>query len=269
MFMEILGYLLAAVMGLTLGLIGGGGSILTVPILVYVLKISPVLATSYSLVVVGSAAAFGAIRYHKMDLVSYKIGLIFGLPSLAAVYITRLYLIPALPEVFFEWNGISFTKDVFIMVFFSALMILTAIFMIRSNGAPTVSAKNGMGFTRAILTVFEGLFVGTVTGIVGAGGGFLIVPALVLLAGIPMKLAVGTSLFIIALKSLVGFAGDLQAGVELDITLLLFFLGATLIGMFAGTHYSKNVPEKRLKHLFGWFVLVLGIIMTIEQVYDL
>lgn len=263
---EIIGYILAAFMGLTLGLIGGGGSILTVPILVYVLGINPVKSTSYSLLVVGSAALFGAFRYHFKGLIQYKAAALFGLPSLASVYLTRLYLMPAIPDEILSIQGFLMTKAILIMVLFSSLMVVTAYFMIRSNGKPALSQGNkSLTLKHTCFIALEGSVVGLVTGIVGAGGGFLIVPALVLLVGLPMKEAVATSLLIIALKSLAGVVGDLQAHVSFDWLLLSYFLGFTLGGMFLGTYLAPRVSDTKLKKAFGWFVFVLGVAMLGEQ----
>ncbi|NCP62528.1 MAG: sulfite exporter TauE/SafE family protein [Alphaproteobacteria bacterium] len=263
---DIAGYILAAFMGLTLGMIGGGGSILTVPIFVYVLSINPVKSTSYSLLVVGAAALFGALRYHFENLVNYRAAAIFGLPSLVSVYLTRRYLMPALPEEILVINGFLITKAIFIMVLFASLMVTTAYFMIRSNGKPTPPRNPHLTLRNLLIVAVEGSMVGIVTGIVGAGGGFLIVPALVLLVGLSMKEAVATSLLIIALKSLAGVIGDLQAHVTFDWVLLGYFLGFTLGGMFLGTHLAHRVSDGKLKKTFGWFVLILGVMMLCGQI---
>lgn len=266
---ESAGYILAAFMGLTLGMIGGGGSILTVPILVYVLNINPIKSTSYSLFIVGFAALFGALRYHVKNLVNYKAAALFGLPSLASVYLTRRFLMPAIPEEVLVLKGFIVTKAIFIMVIFASLMVTTAYFMIRSNGKPPAPRKSHLSLQSFMIIAMEGSVVGIITGIVGAGGGFLIVPALVLLVGLPMKEAVATSLFIIALKSLAGVVGDLQADVTFDWIFLSYFLGFTLGGMFLGTHLAHRVCEGKLKKIFGWFVLILGMMMLSAQLNQL
>ncbi|HBN22958.1 MAG TPA: permease [Holosporales bacterium] len=262
---ESIGYILAAFMGLSLGMIGGGGSILTVPILVYALSINPVKSTSYSLFIVGTAALFGALRYHFKNLVNYKAAALFGLPSLVSVYLTRRYLMPAIPEEVLVINGFLVTKAIFIMLLFTSLMVTTAYFMIRSNGKPTLPRKTHLTLQSLLIIALEGILVGGVTGIVGAGGGFLIVPALVLLVGLPMREAVATSLLIIALKSLAGVIGDLQAHVAFDWVFLFYFLGFTLGGMFLGTHFAHHISDVKLKKTFGWFVLILGIMMLSGQ----
>ncbi|MFA0960426.1 sulfite exporter TauE/SafE family protein [Roseivirga sp. BDSF3-8] len=260
--MEILGYLLAVVMGFTLGLLGGGGSILTVPILVYVLGVEPVLATAYSLFVVGSTAVIGGAQKHRQGLVRWKTGIVFAIPSLVAVLLTRLYLVPAIPETIFRLDGFSFTKDIAIMVFFGVVMLLASYSMIKDRKDTSEQKEKPFNFP---LILAEGLIVGVITGLVGAGGGFLIVPALVLLVGLPIKEAVGTSLVIIAIKSLIGFLGDIGSGQDINWTFLLLFTACSFAGMFIGTYATRFVSADRLKKGFGWFVLAMGIFIILSE----
>lgn len=260
--MDILGFALAIVMGFTLGLLGGGGSILTVPILVYVLGISPVLGTAYSLFVVGSTAVVGGWRKHTQGLVAWKPGLIFAVPSLIAVFLTRRYLVPAIPEVLFEINNFVFTRDIAIMTFFGIVMLLASYSMIRKRKGGNAEKTKSLNFP---LIIAEGAVVGVVTGLVGAGGGFLIVPALVLLVGLPMKKAVGTSLVIIAIKSLIGFLGDLGTGQLIDWPFLGLFTSFSIIGMLLGIYTTRFIAPGNLKRVFGWFVLVMGVFIIIKE----
>lgn len=254
--MEIIGYVASVVMGVSLGLIGGGGSILTIPILVYLFGVEPVHATAYSLFVVGFTSLVGSVSHLKNNGVHIKTALIFGAPSIAAVYATRRFAMPLIPDTI--WVGtFSVTKPGLIMVIFAFLMLLASVTMIRKSGKP--GAKPGQGNYNYPLIFGEGLLVGGVTGLVGAGGGFLIIPALVLLAGLPMKQAVGTSLVIIALKSLIGFTGDLGAGLATDYTFLILFTSFATAGILAGSYLQRFVSEETLKPAFGWFVLVMGV----------
>lgn len=262
--MEYLGYLLAIVMGFTLGLLGGGGSILTVPILVYVMGIEPVTATAYSLFVVGSTAVIGGWRKHQHRQVEWKTGILFALPSLVAVFVTRYYIIPAIPEVIARFNGFTLTKDLAVMIFFAIIMLLTGLSMVM-NGAP--DEKKKASSPNIPLIIVEGLAVGVITGLVGAGGGFLIVPALVLLVGMPMKKAVGTSLVIIALKSLIGFLGDIGSGQEIDWMLLVLFTAFSMGGLLLGTWATKKVNQQSLKNGFGWFVLVMAAFIFLNELF--
>lgn len=259
---EILGYVGALLIGLVLGLIGGGGSILTVPILVYALTLNPVIATAYSLFVVGTTSLVGAIKNISKGMVDFKTAIIFAIPAFIAVYLTRAYLIPAIPEELFEIGGFMVTKNLAIMLFFAFIMLLASVSMIRNKRDE--SEEDSVITYNYPLIIVEGLVVGTITGIVGAGGGFLIIPALVLLAKLPMKKAVATSLFIIAIKSLIGFLGDVQ-NLEIDWTFLLSFTAISVVGIFIGIWLNKFIDGKKLKKGFGWFVLAMGIYIIYKE----
>lgn len=253
---EIIAYGFAILIGVSLGLIGGGGSILTLPVLVYLLGINPVLSTAYSLFVVGSTALVGSVNYMKKGLVSYKTAIIFAIPSLTAVFLTRKYLIPLVPDELFSIGGFLVTKNIAIMIFFALVMLIASYSMIRDKREET--NENQEPVYNIPLIIVEGILVGVLTGIVGAGGGFLIIPALVLLAKLPMKMAVGTSLLIIAAKSLIGFLGDV-ANQPIDWIFLIQFTGLSIVGIFIGTYLSKFIPGAKLKKGFGWFVLLMGV----------
>ncbi|MCR9153649.1 MAG: sulfite exporter TauE/SafE family protein [Bacteroidetes bacterium] len=261
--MEIIGYILAIVMGFSLGLLGGGGSILTVPILVYVLNIEPVLATAYSLFVVGSTSVVGAMRKNKLGLVDLKTGLSFAIPSLIAVFFTRYTIVPAIPEQLWEFNNFVLSKEIAIMIFFAIIMLLASYSMIRGRKEGEVDPEPKP--LNIPLVLVEGLVVGIITGLVGAGGGFLIVPALVVLVGLPIKIAVGTSLLIIALKSLIGFLGDLGSGQDIDWLFLVIFSSFSIVGMYLGIYTTKFVKGASLKKGFGWFVLIMGIFILLKE----
>jgi uncharacterized membrane protein YfcA len=261
------GYFAAIFIGLSLGIMGGGGSILTVPVLVYLLGVSPVLSTAYSLFVVGSTAVVGAAGYARKGLVSLHTAVVFLLPSLLAVFAVRKVLMPAIPHELFMVGGLMFTKDLLVLVAFAVLMVGAATSMIRSQPAEQGLA-NELWTTQKLnypLILSIGLVVGTLTGFVGAGGGFLIIPALVLGARLPMKLAVGTSLAIIALNSLIGFAGDLSAGTSIVWPFLLGFLAFALGGIVLGTYLARFIPGARLKPAFGWFTLAMGSFILIKE----
>ncbi len=246
----------ALIIGVVLGLVGGGGSILTVPVLVYLLGIEPVIATAYSLFVVGSAAVVGAVRNMQQKMVDVRTAFVFAVPAFIAVYATRRYLIPAIPESLGHIGSMQITKDVAIMLFFAVIMLLAAIAMIR-NRSDEQKEESVRSYNYPLI-IIEGLVVGVLTGIVGAGGGFLIIPALVLLAQLPMKKAVGTSLLIIAFKSLIGFIGDIQ-NVEIDWRFLLAFTAFAIVGILVGIYLARFINGKRLKTGFGYFVLLIGI----------
>lgn len=266
--MIVLGYILAVLVGVSLGLIGSGGSILTVPILVYIMGVDPVLATAYSLFIVGATALVGGIQSASLGRVDFKTVIIFGIPSIAAVYLTRAFIVPFIPENVFSVGGFEVTKPILLMLLFAAVMVAASISMIKpSKNKGTESTEEVKMTYNYPMILLEGTVVGVLTGLVGAGGGFLIIPALVLLAKMPMKLAVGTSLFIIATKSLIGFTGDLKGAEVIDWTLLGIFTAASVIGIFIGILLAKKIPGEKLKTAFGWFVLVMGIYIIVKELF--
>ncbi len=260
----VLGYICALFIGLILGLIGGGGSILTVPILVYLFSLNPVTATAYSLFVVGSTTFFGSIKNINKGMIDYKAGVIFAVPSFIAVYITRKYLVPKIPEKLFLINDFLLTKDVAIMMFFSFLMLVAAFYMIKDKELAV--AKNTLIKYNYPSLITQGFTIGILTAIIGAGGGFLIVPALVIWTKLPMKKAVGTALFIIAIKSLIGFIGDVE-NLKIDWVFLLSFTSISVIGIYLGIYISNFIEGKRLKRAFGWFVFIMSISILFLEVF--
>lgn len=260
----ILGYCAALLIGVTLGLIGGGGSILTVPVLVYLLGISPMLSTAYSLFVVGSTSLVGSIEYMRKGLVNYRAGVVFAVPSFISVFLTRKYLVPAIPDPIFTIDSFALSKNTGIMIFFAVIMLMAAFSMIKSKKPESTAALDTVQFNFPLIAL-EGAVVGMLTGLVGAGGGFLIIPALVLLAKLPMKMAVGTSLLIIAAKSLIGFLGDVGTQM-IDWAFLLSFTAMSIVGIFIGTYLSRYIPAEKLKNSFGWFVLTMAVYIVWKEI---
>lgn len=262
-FTEVLGYLCALLIGVVLGLIGGGGSILTVPVFVYLISINPITATAYSLFVVGVSALVGALRNMQKGLVDFRTAIVFSIPAFIAVYAARKYILPAIPAELFSVGDFLVTKNTGIMVFFALIMLVASYSMIRER-------KNGNGEEPKVtynypLIILEGILIGLITGLVGAGGGFLIIPALVLLAKLPMKKAVATSLLIIATKSLIGFLGDVQT-MAINWAFLLSFTTLSVIGIFIGVWLNKFIDGNKLKKAFGWFVLVMGVYIIYMEI---
>lgn len=264
--MITLGYILAIVVGISLGLIGSGGSILTVPILVYIMGVDPVLATAYSLFIVGATALVGGVQSARQGRVDFKTALIFGIPSIIAVYATRAFIVPFIPESVFTVFGFEVTKPILLMILFAVVMVAASITMIKPQKHKIEDENAPMKYNYPMI-LLEGSVVGVLTGLVGAGGGFLIIPALVLLAKMPMKKAVGTSLFIIAAKSLIGFTGDLKGSEIIDWSLLGIFTTASIIGIIIGIFMAKKIPGEKLKTAFGWFVLVMGIYIIVKELF--
>lgn len=311
--MEIIGYIGALLMGVSLGLIGGGGSILTVPILVYLFATDAVLATAYSLFIVGLTSLVGSLSHISQGNIHWRTAFVFGLPSIVGVYLTRLYVVPIIPSTVFQIGEFELTKSLFLLILFAIIMLLASFSMIRpskkellitndelpianeqstfvtvndnnqqlttnnrqltiANNFKQVQTTLNLQASQTIeynylLILAEGLIVGGVTGLVGAGGGFLIIPALVLLAKLPMKQAIGTSLVIIALKSLIGFTGDLKGSEAINWEFLLFFSGVAVIGIIVGSLLSKKISNETLKPAFGWFVLVMGVYIIIKELF--
>ena len=264
-FIEIIGYIASLIIGISLGLIGGGGSILTVPVLVYLFGVDPVMATAYSLFIVGSTSLVGTFSKYRQGLVNMKTALIFGIPSIAAVYATRKFIVPLIPDEVFTVGDFVVTKAILLMILFAVLMVFASVSMICEkktiNGEPEVEQK----FNYPLILV-EGAIVGLLTGLVGAGGGFLIIPALVILSKLPMKQAVGTSLLIIAAKSLIGFTGDL-GHYTMDWKLLGIVTVLAITGIFLGNMLSHKIDGDKLKKGFGWFVLVMGIYVIAKELF--
>jgi uncharacterized protein len=258
--MEIAGYLASLLIGVSLGLIGGGGSILTVPVLVYLFAISPTIAISYSLFIVGFTSLVGAYNNYRKGLVNFKTVLLFGSSSVATVFVTRKFIIPFLPDVFFKLGSFQVTHSLFVMVVFAILMVAASVSMIKNK---TVEAETKAKSSPMILVVY-GVLIGLVTGFLGAGGGFLLIPALVILMKLPMKEAIGTSLLIIALNSLIGFVGDIGRH-PIDWKFILMISAIAMAGIFVGGHFNQKVNSEKLKKAFGWFVLVMGFYIIIRE----
>jgi len=259
--LNIYGAIGALLIGIVLGLTGGGGSILTVPIMVYVLNVNPITSTAYSLFVVGSTALAGTIRNAQKGMIEYKTAIVFAIPAFIAVFLTRKFIIPSIPDVLFHFNDFVFTKDLAIMVFFAVLMLFASFSMIK--GRKEVEIKKDATFNYPLI-IIEGIVVGILTGLVGAGGGFLIIPALVLFANLPMKRAVATSLLIIAVKSLIGFLGDV-GNIDINWPFLLFFTSLSVVGIIIGIWLNNFIDGRKLKKAFGYFIFFMAIIIIIKE----
>lgn len=261
--MEIVGLIASIFIGISLGLIGGGGSILTVPVLVYLFQINPVVATAYSLFIVGTTSIFGSISYFQKGLINIKTAIVFGIPSIVAVYITRAYIVPAIPTEAFRIGEFIVTKSILLMLLFALLMVFASYSMIKKDKKTNSEKSERQQFNYPLILI-EGTIVGILTGLVGAGGGFLIIPALVVLSKLPMKEAVGTSLVIIAAKSLIGFFGE-SGETILDWWFLIKVTAFAIVGIIIGMALSKKINGAKLKPAFGWFVLVMGIYIILKE----
>lgn len=262
--MEIIAYLAAAFIGISLGLIGGGGSIMTMPVLVYLFGVNPLLATSYSLFIVGSTSLVGAVNNYRKGQSNLKAALYFGIPSVFTVFITRKYIVPIIPENLLSIGGYTIGSNLITMVLFGVLMLMASISMIwpKQSNVSGNECKDCLRFSKLL---GYGIAIGLITGLLGAGGGFLLIPALIFLLKLPMKKAIGTSLLIIALNSLIGFTGDL-GHFKIQWNFLLLVTSIAIVGLFIGNWLSKMISGERLKKGFGWFVLVMGIYIILKEI---
>jgi uncharacterized membrane protein YfcA len=205
----------------------------------------------------------GVFPKYKVGLVDVRTALIFGAPSIATVFLTRQWLVPTIPDTIWQTSGFVLTKSVLLMLLFAVLMVAASVSMIRDQKATNEAAPSELSFNYPLILI-EGAIVGVLTGLVGAGGGFLIIPALVLLTKLPMKKAVGTSLLIIAAKSLIGFTSDASQQ-AMDWALLLSITSLAVAGIFGGNALSKKIEGAKLKKGFGWFVLVMGVYILLKE----
>ena len=264
--MEILAYIASALIGISLGLIGGGGSIMTVPVLVYLFGISPLLATSYSLFIVGATSMVGAYNNYRKGLVNIKTALLFGIASITTVFLTRKFVIQRLPKHIAQIGLFELTENILTMILFAVLMIAAAIAMISSGGKNDVKDMPARKSLNLPKLLGYGAAIGLVTGLLGAGGGFLLIPMLVLFVGLPMKEAIGTSLLIIALNSLIGFTGDL-GHFKIDWLFLIKITAIAVAGTFIGDAINKKADSNKLKKGFGWFVLIMGFYIITKELF--
>lgn len=261
---EFIGYVSSVFVGLILGLLGGGGSILSIPILVYLFHIEPVRASAYSLFIVGTTSLVGAIPKYREQLVNLRTGFIFGIPSIISIFCTRKWILPLIPDELFAAGSMVVSKRLLVLGLFAVLMVLAALPMIRSRTNFTSDSKR----FRTFLVIVEGILIGFLTGLVGAGGGFLIIPALVFLTGLPFKTAVGTSLFIISVNSLLGFAGDLM-NYSMDWPFLISISLLAMAGILVGNRLARSIDGGMLKVAFGWLTLIMGIFILFQEILQI
>jgi len=257
---EFLGYCCSVFVGIVLGLLGGGGSILSIPILVYLFGIEPVLAQAYSLFIVGVTSLVGAIPKYRENLVNIKTGILFGIPAIVTIFFTRHWIVPAIPNIIFHNNDFIFTKRELLLGTFALLMVLASFQLIRNKR----EVKSDNRKFRVFLVIVEGTLIGFLTGLVGAGGGFLIIPALVFLTGLPFKTAVGTSLFVIAINSLTGFSGDLLKH-SMDWQFLITITALAVVGILIGNFMSRRIAALYLRKAFGWITLIVGTWILLKE----
>lgn len=261
--MEFVGYFFSFIIGITLGLFGSGGSILMVPVMVYIFKIEASNATYFSLFIVGITSLIGAIRYYINKLISFSSLILFSIPSAIGVLFARKIMLPFIPDHIGTIQNLTITKNFLLMILFALLMISAAVFMIR--GVKTISTNSSISKQRFTL-LFVGFLVGILTGLIGAGGGFIIIPALIFLLNFDMKSAVGTSLSIICINTLVGFFSDFNFQ-QTPLEFLLSICFVAILGIIIGSKLTQRIQSEKLKPYFGGFILIMGIYIIINEIF--
>jgi uncharacterized membrane protein YfcA len=261
--MEIVGFIMALVIGVSLGLIGGGGSILAVPVLAYMFGLDEKIATAYSLFIVGTGALVGGLKHSQNKNVDWRTAMVFGLPAVVGVWIIRHFVVPALPDTLFTVSDFSFTRRMGMFGLLAILMLASAYSMLKDKKIE--EGRIGNVIYNYPLILIEGIIVGAITGFVGAGGGFLIIPALMLLTNLDIKKVIGTSLIIIAFKSLLGFLLGDSLILFIDWQFLMVFSIITLVGIFLGLYLGKFIDGKKLKKGFGYFILMMVLFIFIME----
>lgn len=259
-----MGYAGAMLTGLVLGLLGGGGAMFSIPVLVYLFHIPPSVATGYSLFLVGVTAMSGAIQNTRHNLVDFKAALYYGIPSVITVYVIRRFVIHSLPDILWQTANFTLHKDDAILMLLAVVMMLVGVKMITEK--PKVQTgeepEHKMNFPVLILIA---VLIGAFVGVAGAGGGFLMTPALIYFANLHMKKAIGTSLVLVSVNSFLGFAGDLGASPHMDWIFLLKFSGFSIAGVFIGSYFSSRVNGLKLKNAFGWFMVLMGVYIAVRE----
>jgi uncharacterized protein len=259
---EFFGYFFGLIMGITLGLIGAGGSTMTVPIMVYLFGLDTVLATTYSLFIVGFTSLIGSYKQYRLGNISWKFVVLFGISSILAVILSRTYLIHLIPTEIIHTTNFLLTKNTLLLVVFACMMLFASISMIKNKAYEIEDANLEINRFQIVLA---GLLVGFITGIVGVGGGFLIIPVLTNWAKLPIKKAVATSLIIITINSLIGFGVDHNGLKRIDWIHMSIFSLIAIVGIMIGIKLSTKIPGEKLKPLFGWFILLMGTSILISE----
>jgi uncharacterized protein len=258
--MEFVGYLALIGIGIALSLMGAGGSLLSVPILVYLFSLDVVTASSYSLFIVGTTSLLGALLKQKDQRADLRAGVIFAMSSVVAVFSTRKWIIPSIPDEILLANDLLVTKRALILVVFAMLVIVSSLMMLmKYSWAPIDQGKQRLKFLLPV-----GFATGIIGGFVGAGGGFLILPSLVIFARLPFKIAIGTTLLVIGFNSLLGFLGDVM-NYSINWLFLAMITGLASLGMLLGNLVSAKIPSYHLRLSFGWIMLATALLILVKE----
>jgi uncharacterized protein len=260
--MELLGYASLIGVGLLLGMMGGGGSILSMPILVYLFSLDVVVASSYSLFIVGTTSMVGTMLKQRDSFIDIPAVLQLGVPSLLATFLTRKWIVCSIPDVLFMVGSVAVTRRALLLSVFATVVIISSVMVIHSRQSST--SYESTSRPNPLALILAGLGVGFLSGLAGVGGGFLILPALILFAGLRFNVAVGSALPIIAMNSLVGFVGGVYSHPVNWIFLASISMLATF-GIFIGDHFASRFSPNTLKRIFGWSALMLGIWILIKE----
>ena len=261
--LHILGYLGAILTGLVLGLLGGGGALLSVPILKYMFHIETSVATSYSLFLIAITASSGAYQNIRKKLIDYNAALYYGIPSVITVYIVRRWAMPNLPKIMFTVGNYAVDKDLFVLILLVLAMVIAAYKMITAKNTEGEQVAYTINHPRLI---FFAVLIGAFMALVGGGGGFLMVPALVHFANVSTKKAIGTSLVLVAINSFIGFMGDVTSHIQINWPFFFTFLFFSITGVFAGHYLATYIHNSKLRKYFGWFLLVIAVLIVIKEV---
>jgi uncharacterized membrane protein YfcA len=257
---------LMLLVGIVLGMVGGGGGTLLMPIFVYWMGINVVTATSYSLFIIGVTSTVGAINFAQKKLVNFRTAFIFAVPSLITVYLVRRFLLPSMPDSVLFFGSAFITKHLFIMMLFAFVLILSSYNMISGRNydiGRDEGDKTGVNYPMVFIS---GIIVGLLSGLVGAGGGFLILPTLLMFTKLPIRLTIGTSITIIAVNSCFGFLTDLIHSNLLEWEFLMYCSVVAIIGMFVGSYTGNFISGVKLKKIFGYVTLIVGIVIIVKEI---
>jgi uncharacterized membrane protein YfcA len=262
----ILGYICSLLIGLALGTLGSGGSILTVPIMVYLMNVSPVDATGYSLFVVGTTSLIGFLNFSRKGKVEIKTAVIFAIPSLICVFLTRKFLVPSIPEHIHFFGQSDMSRDKFFMILFALLMLFVAAKILL--GGKNISSEEVSTHRKNYgVLILSAVVAGFLTGFLGVGGGFIIIPSLMFFGKVSPKMSIGTSLLIIACNSFIGFMSEMiHRSEEIDYFFLLTFSAISVIGVLIGFKILTKITSLQLRNAFGFTVLLVGIYIFFREV---